>query len=331
MAVRFDGAARRAIDLAMSEVENRNHATLDSIHLLLGLLKTPDTAVSRAAMSLGVNPQTVLQEALSFMKVGKGSTQTVEVANVAEEVLQRATTISSERGASLVTDLDILIALAERADSSASRLLRKVGLTAERLTKTSAASLGSGGSATGTKPSTPSSSQRAVANAVSIATRVGIGYDSHRFEPGGPLILGGISIPHDVHLAGHSDGDAIAHAVTDAILGAAALGDIGEMFSDKDPANRGRNSIEMLAAAVARVRGGGWAVQQVDIVIIAEQPRIVPHRSAMAAAVARALGVETTAVSIKGKTNEGMGWIGRGEGIACMAVATIVTSPRASA
>jgi 2-C-methyl-D-erythritol 2,4-cyclodiphosphate synthase len=93
-----------------------------------------------------------------------------------------------------------------------------------------------------------------------VSTRVGIGYDSHRFAPPGPLILGGVAIPGDVHLHGHSDGDAIAHAVTDAILGAAAAGDIGEMFSDRDPANMGKDSIEMLAAAVARVRAGGFAV-----------------------------------------------------------------------
>jgi 2-C-methyl-D-erythritol 2,4-cyclodiphosphate synthase len=154
-------------------------------------------------------------------------------------------------------------------------------------------------------------------------TRSGIGYDSHRFAPGGPLILGGVAIPADLHLAGHSDGDAVAHAVTDAVLGAAAAGDIGEMFSDQDPANRGRDSIEMLAAAVERVRGRGYAVHQVDVTVVAEQPKIAPHRQAMCRALARALSVGEDRVSVKGKTNEGMGWIGRGEGIACIAVATL--------
>jgi len=159
----------------------------------------------------------------------------------------------------------------------------------------------------------------------SLITRVGIGYDSHRFAPPGPLVLGGVSIPGDVHLAGHSDGDAIAHAVTDAILGAAGLGDIGEMFSDKDPANKGKNSIEMLEAAVARVHGAGWRVQQVDITVITEQPKIAPHRAAMRERLAATLQIDASAVSVKGKTNEGMGWIGRGEGLACMTVATIVS------
>jgi len=157
-------------------------------------------------------------------------------------------------------------------------------------------------------------------------SRVGIGYDSHRFEPPGPLILGGVPIPSDVHLHGHSDGDAAAHAITDAVLGAAAAGDIGEMFSDRDPANKDKDSIEMLRAAVARIGALGWRVHQIDLVIVAERPRIASHRELMRARLSSALGVEPDAVSVKGKTNEGMGWIGRGEGIACMAVATIVSS-----
>lgn len=157
-----------------------------------------------------------------------------------------------------------------------------------------------------------------------LTVRMGIGYDSHRFAPGGPLVLGGVRIPSDVHLRGHSDGDAIAHAVADAVLGAAALGDIGAMFSDADPDNAGRDSIEMLTAAVATVRGAGWRVGQVDVVVIAESPKIAPHREAMRERLAGAAGVPAGDVSIKGKTNELMGFVGRGEGIACIATATIV-------
>lgn len=157
-----------------------------------------------------------------------------------------------------------------------------------------------------------------------LSIRSGIGYDSHRFAPGGPLVLGGVRIPGDVHLHGHSDGDAVAHAVTDAILGAAALGDIGAMFSDTDAANAGRDSMEMLALAVARVHAAGWRVGQLDVVVIAESPKIAPHREAMCARVAGATGIAPADVSIKGKTNEGMGFVGRGEGIACLATATIV-------
>jgi 2-C-methyl-D-erythritol 2,4-cyclodiphosphate synthase len=158
----------------------------------------------------------------------------------------------------------------------------------------------------------------------SLPNRVGLGYDSHRFADGGPLKLGGVDIPFDKHLVGHSDGDAVAHAVTDAILGAAGLGDIGELFSDRDPANSRRDSMEMLAIALARSLDAGFAVSHVDVTVIAEAPRIMPQRDAMRAALARVLSVSETAVSIKGKTNEGMGWIGRGEGLACIAVACLV-------
>lgn len=151
----------------------------------------------------------------------------------------------------------------------------------------------------------------------------GIGYDSHRFAPGGPLILGGIGIPGDVHLVGHSDADAVCHALTDAVLGAAAAGDIGAMFPDTDADNRGRDSIEMLAAAVARVRSVGWHVGSVDVTVIAESPKVGPYRDAMRVRLAEALGIPPTRVNIKGKTNEGMGWIGRGEGLASLAVATL--------
>jgi 2-C-methyl-D-erythritol 2,4-cyclodiphosphate synthase len=137
------------------------------------------------------------------------------------------------------------------------------------------------------------------------------------------MILGGVSIPSDVSLVGHSDGDAIAHALTDAILGAAGAGDIGEMFSDKDAQNRGRNSIEMLQLAVDRVRDLGWVVHNADVTVVAEKPKLATHRPAMRAALAAALRVDVAAVSVKGKTNEGMGWIGRAEGLACMAVASL--------
>jgi 2-C-methyl-D-erythritol 2,4-cyclodiphosphate synthase len=136
--------------------------------------------------------------------------------------------------------------------------------------------------------------------------------------------LGGIDIPADMHCAGHSDGDAICHAVTDAILGAAALGDIGEMFPDTDAANKNRDSIQMLAIAHARLIEHNYTVANVDVTVIAERPKIGPHRTAIRERVAAALGIEVEFVSVKGKTNEGMGWIGRGEGLAVIAVATVV-------
>ena len=157
-----------------------------------------------------------------------------------------------------------------------------------------------------------------------LTIRVGVGYDSHRFAPGGPLVLGGVRIPSDVHLQGHSDGDAVCHAATDAILGAAALGAIGAMFADTDAANAGRDSIEMLEIAVQTLQRAGWSVGQLDVVVVAESPRIAPHRLAMRERIAAATGVPANDVSIKGKTNELMGFVGRGEGVACIATATII-------
>jgi 2-C-methyl-D-erythritol 2,4-cyclodiphosphate synthase len=167
-----------------------------------------------------------------------------------------------------------------------------------------------------------------MSDGVPLQPRVGIGYDSHRFAAGGPMLLAGVRVPSDVKLVGHSDGDAIAHAVTDAVLGAAGLGDIGEMFSDRDEANRGRDSMEMLRAAVGRVGRAGWRVGNVDVTVIAEVPRIGPHREPMRRTLASALGCEPASVSIKGKTNEGMGWIGSREGLACIAVAMLVADAR---
>jgi 2-C-methyl-D-erythritol 2,4-cyclodiphosphate synthase len=155
-------------------------------------------------------------------------------------------------------------------------------------------------------------------------SRVGIGYDSHRFDRSRPLILSGVMIPGYPGLLGHSDGDAICHAVTDAILGAAGEGDIGGMFPDDREANRGRSSIEMLKLAVERIAKAGYRVAQVDVVVVTEEPRIGPHRAAMQHQLSAALGIAAGDVSVKGKSNEGMGWIGRGEGLACMAVATLV-------
>lgn len=153
--------------------------------------------------------------------------------------------------------------------------------------------------------------------------RVGIGYDSHRFANGRKLILGGVEIPNAKGLAGHSDADAVAHAVTDAILGAAGLGDIGRMFPNDDPQWKNANSIDLLNKAFLKVQQAGFRFVHADITVILEQPKLAPHLPAMAACLAQALRADSANISVKAKTNEGMGWIGRGEGIAVMAVATL--------
>lgn len=154
-------------------------------------------------------------------------------------------------------------------------------------------------------------------------SRTGIGYDSHRFVEGRPLVLGGQVIPHTMGLAGHSDADAIAHALTDAILGAAAAGDIGTHFPDTDDRWKGADSLQLLRAACALVGQRGLGVAQVDVTVILERPKLGPHIPAIRTALAGALGIAVDAVSVKAKTNEGMGFVGRGEGIATLAVATL--------
>jgi 2-C-methyl-D-erythritol 2,4-cyclodiphosphate synthase len=150
-----------------------------------------------------------------------------------------------------------------------------------------------------------------------MSARSGIGYDSHRFSEGGTLILGGVEVPHTHGLEGHSDADVLAHAITDAVLGAAGLGDIGTHFPPTDSSWRDADSVELLRTAVAMVSG---FVVNVDATVICEEPRLGDHRAEMERILTEATGAP---VNVKATTNEGMGWIGRREGIACLAIASV--------
>jgi 2-C-methyl-D-erythritol 4-phosphate cytidylyltransferase/2-C-methyl-D-erythritol 2,4-cyclodiphosphate synthase len=161
------------------------------------------------------------------------------------------------------------------------------------------------------------------------ATRVGIGYDIHRLVEGRPLVLGGVVIPSDRGLAGHSDADAICHAVTDAILGAAAAGNVGQLFPDDDPRWKGASSVDLLRRAAAVVHDRGFQIENVDVVVVLETPRVGPFVPAMLDTLASALGVDRSRVSIKGKTNEGLDAVGRGAAIAVHAMASLVRGEQA--
>lgn len=154
--------------------------------------------------------------------------------------------------------------------------------------------------------------------------RVGQGYDVHALVPGRKLILGGVTIPHSAGLLGHSDADALLHAITDAILGAAGLGDIGRMFPDSDERWKGADSRVLLRGAVTAVRAAGWRLGNVDSTVIAQAPRISPHVPAMRENIAADLGIAADCVNVKGKTTERLGFAGRGEGIAAEAVALLL-------
>ena len=152
---------------------------------------------------------------------------------------------------------------------------------------------------------------------------VGIGYDSHRLAAGRRLVIGGVEIPHERGLEGHSDADVLAHAITDALLGAAGLGDIGEHFPDTDERWRDANSLELLTAVVGMVAAGGLRIVNVDCTVLMEQPKLAPHRQAIRARLAQTLGLQERRVNVKASTGEGLGFVGRGEGVAALAVASL--------
>ena len=150
--------------------------------------------------------------------------------------------------------------------------------------------------------------------------RVGIGHDLHRLRPGGPLRIGGIDIPHDREAIGHSDGDALLHAMIDAMLGAAALGDVGQMFPDTDPANRGRDSTEMLAAALEAVTALGWEIVNIDCIVFVQRPKLLTHRLSIRQRLADILGIDLERVGLQAKTGEGIGSIGLEKAVAAQCV-----------
>jgi len=160
-----------------------------------------------------------------------------------------------------------------------------------------------------------------------MSARAGIGYDRHRFEEGRPLVLGGVEIPEAARgLSGHSDADALAHAIIDALLGAAGLGDIGQHYPDTDERWRGADSIELLTEIAGFLGEHGWTVRHVDATVVCEEPKLGPHRDEMRARLSDAVGLAPLEVNVKFTTGETMGWVGHGEGIATMAVATVERS-----
>ncbi|HEX6620395.1 MAG TPA: 2-C-methyl-D-erythritol 2,4-cyclodiphosphate synthase [Solirubrobacteraceae bacterium] len=156
-----------------------------------------------------------------------------------------------------------------------------------------------------------------------MTATTGIGWDSHRLVAGRPLILGGVTIEHELGLVGHSDADALTHAIIDALLGAAAMGDIGQHFPDTDERYRDADSMLLLRTVVATLAERGLTVTHVDATVVMERPKLAPYRDAIRAALADGLGISPEHVNVKASTGEGMGFVGRGEGIAALAVATL--------
>lgn len=162
-----------------------------------------------------------------------------------------------------------------------------------------------------------------VTQIMSSSLRIGLGHDTHRLAGGGPLRLGGLTLDHDHHLVGHSDADVLLHAITDALLGAANLGDIGEFFPNTDPANKGRDSAEMLALAYAAVKNAGFRVVNLDCIVFAQRPKLSPHKALLRQRIAEILGVDADQIGLKGKTGEEVGIIGREEAMMAQCVALL--------
>jgi 2-C-methyl-D-erythritol 2,4-cyclodiphosphate synthase len=160
-------------------------------------------------------------------------------------------------------------------------------------------------------------------SAIATNLRIGIGHDTHRLEPGGPLRLGGVSIPHDQAAVGHSDADALLHAVIDALLGAASLGDIGELFPDTDPAHKGRDSASMLSIVCERLRALDWRIVNVDCIVFLQRPKLGHHKAAMRMRIAELLEIPAHDVGMKAKTGEGVDAVGHGEALAAQCVALL--------
>ena len=158
--------------------------------------------------------------------------------------------------------------------------------------------------------------------------RIGIGHDTHRLGHGGPLRIGGVTIDHDYHMVGHSDADVLLHAITDALLGAIAEGDIGELFPDTDADNQGRDSADFLLAARDRVTAAGFAVVNLDCIVFAQQPKLSAHKQPMCQAIAKQLGIPVSSVNVKAKTGEAVGPIGRREAIAAQCV--VLLAPKST-
>jgi 2-C-methyl-D-erythritol 2,4-cyclodiphosphate synthase len=164
---------------------------------------------------------------------------------------------------------------------------------------------------------------------MAIGVRTGIGWDSHRLvsdAPGRRLVLGGVDLQHEQGLLGHSDADVLTHAIIDAVLGAAGLEDIGALFPDTDPAYEGADSMALLRDVVGRVQRAGFSIEHVDSTVVMERPRLAPHRDAIRASLAAGLGVDAGRVNVKASTGEGLGFVGRGEGVAALAVATLAVA-----
>lgn len=319
---RLSTYARHSILLAHREAVVRRTSEIDTEHMLLGLLRVGQGEAYQVIKDLGVDPEH-LRLVLGQQLSGPESDETLCDVSFTGDVLEALGLSAAQADAEGVAEINtgyLLLGLVSIGQGLAHDVLAAQGVSEQsaqeaiRATERVqvAAREGREGKErdVGHPPPAPQ-------------LRVGLGYDLHRLVGGRPLRLGGITLDYPKGLAGHSDADVVLHAIADALLGACALGDIGQHFPDTDPAYVGADSRKLLSTVVAMVKKQGFAVVNVDVTVIAEEPKIGPNRDAMRQALAQILGMSVEAVSVKAKTNEGMGGIGRGEAIAALAVALV--------
>jgi 2-C-methyl-D-erythritol 2,4-cyclodiphosphate synthase len=309
MLERFTEKARRVIFFARYEASQYGSPTIESFHLLLGLAREN----SRLCRKLGISIET-LREVYESLYVAKPRISTsveVPLSRESKEILKRAAEEADRLGHKHVGPAHLLLAMFSESDQIRG-VLQKFGVTREKVESYLASNV----------------LEEVAAEATAVRSRVpvrsGIGYDLHRLEVDRKLIIGGIEIPFDKGSVGHSDGDVLAHAICDALLGAAGLGDIGTHFPDTDPKWKGANSPIFLEHARLLVAAEGLQISNIDAVVITEKPKLGPHFPAMREALAKALGIQPGQINLKAKTNEGVDAIGRGEAIAAHVVATVV-------
>ncbi len=319
----FTEELRKVLARAADLVKKRGGVHVEPTHLLLALLAEPWTAATRVLSALGVDTAQVQAALEAGMPRKRAAAAQPIVGPAMDQVLRVAVSEARRYGEGFVGTEHVLVGLLAVRDGMACAVLEEAGARLEvartyaRTHRILATDLGSARRAAA-EPAGAASAER--------DWRVGVGYDVHEVLPGGTLILGGVQIPGEIGLRGHSDADVLCHAIMDALLGASALGDIGCLFPDSDPSYAGISSITLLEDVVERLAGEGWRPHNVDAVVVAQRPKVAPHVPRMRQILAAAMGLDPARVGVKGTTTEGLGFEGDGLGIGAHAVAIVVAA-----
>jgi 2-C-methyl-D-erythritol 2,4-cyclodiphosphate synthase len=317
MLERFTEKARRVIFFARYEASQYGSPCIEADHLLLGLVREDPRLASQLGLTIANIRETI--EARITIKERISTSIEVPLTKESKNILNRAAEEADKLGHRHVGPEHLLLAIIVESPQIRSDL-EKLGLKESDLRAYITKQAGS----RTPEPDIAGAGYYGAPQPLRLrTTRSGIGYDLHRLEPGRKLIVGGVEIPFDKGPVGHSDGDVLAHAICDAVLGAAGLGDIGTHFPDTDPKWKGANSLLFLEHLAGLLHEKRFHISHIDAVVILERPKLGPHFPAMREAIAKALGIKTDHINLKAKTNEGVDAVGRGEAIAAHAVATI--------